>query len=241
MSKVSLWKRVGGWLNRDSKSTEGIDVVSVDAETLPVGPNDPTDIPEDTNALSHRDQMMDEKLAAIETGFNRLVDVMAQVNETMTLQRQQNEQIQRNMDEFPELMRKFPIAVDAQSELVDKLADEMKEQFSNNQEIIESMKEIPESSQKQLDSLDTISSQLKQAGDTDSQMLDNIKAQSISMANIGELLEKNDEKFQSLMTKQQSHLTKLFYSSIVIAVIAIGVAAGVLYITSSSGSPPPLP
>lgn len=226
MNKVSVWKRFGGWLRRSNSATGGVDVVSVDAERIGVGPGE-TVIEDEANSLATRDSVAEQKLAAIEDGFNRLVDVMGQVNETITKQQGQNEQLQKNLEPMGELMRQFPTVVQNQGELVDRLAEQMAEQVQQHEELAEAMKALPEQNQVQVEQLGDITRQMESSVQTEGQMLENMKAQSTSLANMGQLLEKNEQRLTSSMEQQRRQLSRLFWVAIglsVIAIAAVGVA-----------------
>ena len=229
MAKVSIWKRFGGWLGRTNTTATGVEVVSVDADRLGVGPNAAQINGEDNSVLATQDAVAEKKLAAIEDGFNRLVDVMGQVNETLTLQRRRDEQTQKNLEPIAELMRQFPTVVQSQSKLVDKLAEQFEEQIQQHEELADTLKTLPDQAQAQVEQLGDITHKLENSVQTESQMLENLKAQSASLTNVGHLLEKNDERFQAALTRQQKQLMRLFWTAIGLGAIALAAVATLVW------------
>jgi uncharacterized phage infection (PIP) family protein YhgE len=225
MSKVSVWKRFGGWIGRSNATTTGVDVVSVDPERLGVGPDVVHAGGEEMKGLATNESVADQKLAAIEDGFNRLVDIMGQVNDNLIVQRRYNEQQQQNVEPLAELMRRFPTVVKNQGELVDKLTDQLAEQSQHHEDLADTIKTLPEQAQAQVEQLGDITRKLESSGQTESQMLENLQAQSASLANVGELLEKNDQRLQTALDRQHRYLLRLFWVAMGCAGIAMmGVA-----------------
>lgn len=213
MSNISVWKRFGGWMSRSNTRATQVDVVA---------------------SLATKEAVTEKKLAAIEDGFNRLVDVMGQVNETLTTQRHHDEQMHKNIEPLAELMRQFPTVVQSQGKLVDKLADQMEQQLEQHEELADTIKLLPDQAQAQVEQLGDITRKLESSVQTESQMLENIKAQSTSLTNVGHLLEKNDERLQAALQRQQGQLIRLFWAAIGLSVVAIAAVGFLLWFNVKS-------
>ena len=96
MSKMSIWKRFGGWLGRSHKTAGAVDVVHVDAEGLLVNPEN------DEAMLTKPATATEQKLEVIEEGFNRMVDILGSIDETLSRQREQQEELQQRLGQLCE-------------------------------------------------------------------------------------------------------------------------------------------
>ncbi len=231
MSKESIWKRFGGWISRSHQPAEGTDVMRLDAEGRLVG-DDTAGLAETEAPLTAR-QATQQQLEAIEEGFNKLVDVLGNVNESVAGQRQQSLTLQESLRDLPDIMRHFPHAVKAQGEIVEKLTEELRDQNVQYEQLREAIKVLPTWTEHQVEKLTEINEQLAATGQTESQMLENLQAQSHSVANMGTHLQKHNEQVQEALTRQQRQFTRLFVAAIVISLTALAVVTAILIMNKS--------
>ena len=231
MGKESIWKRFGGWISGSHQHAEGTDVMRLDAQGQLVG--DDTGSLAETEAPLTARQATQQQLEAVEEGFNKLVDVLENVNESVTAQRQQGLALQESLSDLPDIMRHFPHAVKAQGEIVEKLTEELRDQNLQYEQLREAIKVLPAQTGHQVEKLTEINEKLAATGQTESRMLENLQAQSHSVANIGAHLQKHNEQVQEALSRQQRQFTRLFVAAIVISLAALAIVAAILIMNKS--------
>jgi len=239
MEKVSLWKRMGGWLRHSQTSRDGLEVVHHDAEDLVVDPVEGKNKDEAPSTLSTRGNKKEVQLAALEGSFNRLVEVLESLNDNVVRQHDQNKDLIDHLAHTSDLMRALPENVEAQGRSVQNLAQEIKEHTLRNQQVVEIVKALPDLNRQQVDRLGDIAHQMEDSVEsgvrmaesfnrfdgTVQGMLNNSKAQTVSLANMGEMLEKNEQQLHTMIRKQNRRFTWLLVVVLVVSLIAVGSLA----------------
>jgi len=221
MSKATIWNRVGGWLQRSKNKNLATQVVRLAGKGPLVVPKNPAP----AGALTTRHDKTEQKIQAIEDGFNRLVDVLGDINETIVQQRDQHLVIQKSLEELPRMVASLPRALEAQGGMVEQLTDQLRDQSASNQEVINAIGALPEQARFQGDKLGQISDHLQSTGETETEMLTHIKAQSLSIESVGQLLAKNEGRLQEVLSQQQRRFTWLFTLTISLSIIAVTILA----------------
>ena len=142
MSKMALWKRFGGLLGRGHKAAE---VVEVDSEGLLVNPEKgEEDSGQSDTQIVQPQKTAEQKLEAVEEGFNQMVDILGSIDETLNKQREQQDVLHQRLSGLPEVLGEFPKSVSRQVELFGELSRQLQEQSVRQQEAMEVLREIPE-------------------------------------------------------------------------------------------------
>ena len=231
MEKQSVWKRFGGWLKGNQYPKFGDDVTNLDAEGLIVENTSQFD---DDIALSAKSGSKKQKpLVAIEEGFNRLTDVIREMNDNVSLHREQAADLNHKVTMLAETL---PEGLTRQNKALTELAEYMKMQAIRQDQIADLMKSLPEDSRKQLEQLSEISGNVEKSLQNQNSQVEafndfntNIRsvsehsqAQAASLANIGQMMEENEKHLQEMITTQNSRFSMLFMMTIIMAVAALG-------------------
>ena len=242
MEKVSLWKRMGGWLRRPQTSRDGLEVVHHDAEGLVVDPLEDKDANDAHSTLSTRGNKKEVQLATLEGSFNRLVEVLESLNNNVTRQHDQNKDLIDHLAQTSNLMRALPENVEAQGRSVQNLAQEIKEHTLRNQQVVEIVKALPDLNRQQVDRLGDIAHQMEDSVESGTRMaesfnrfdgtvqgmLSNSKAQTVSLANMGEMFEKNEQQLHTLIRQQNRRFTWLLIFVLSASVVGLGAVVAFL-------------
>ena len=242
MEKVSLWKRMGGWFGRSQTSRDGLEVVHHDAEGLVVDPVEEKGTNDAPATLSTHGNKKEVQLAALEGSFNRLVDVLESLNDNVTRQHDQNKDLIDHLTQTGDFMRALPENVEAQGRSVQNLAQEIKEHTLRNQQVVEIVKALPDLNRQQVDRLGDIAHQMEDSVESGARMaesfnrfdgtvqgmLSNSKAQTVSLANMGEMFEKNEQQLHTLIRQQNRRFTWLLIFVLSASVVGLGAVVAFL-------------
>lgn len=248
MTKISLWKRVGGWLRRSPepiRQGQG-KVIRVDADGMLVDPESSKKTEEST-ALS-KSPKNDKQLTSLEEGFGRLVDVLESLNDNVVQQRRQSAEMTRHMEELNLSLRALPESSENQAAMKD-LTEEMRNQSLRQQQLTESIKPLPDLSQTQIEKLSDIARQLEAAGETDIQLVESFHrtqqymqgmethatAQTSALRDLGAASAHHNQQLQEMLTRQNRKLIWCFAVLTTLLVVAIA-AISVLLLISRSGT-----
>ena len=220
MSKMALWKRFGGLLGRGHKTAE---VVEVDSEGLLVEPaGGEEDSGQSDTQIVQPQKTAEQKLEAVEDGFNQMVDILGSIDETLNKQREQQDVLHQRLSGLPEVLGEFPKSVSRQVELFGELSGQLQEQSVRQQEAMEVLREIPEVTRGCVERLSQLCEQGNQSAAAGTRMLEGVQGQQGTLENISQLLERNDTKLEALLLKQQKRFTWLIVSAMVVSVSALG-------------------
>jgi len=245
MTKISLWKRVGGWLRRSPepiRQGQG-KVIRVDAEGMLVNPQSENKKTEEANALS-KPTKNDQQLTSIEEGFRRLVDVLESLNENVVQQRCQSADMTKHMEKLNQSLRALPDSAENQAALKD-LTEEMRNQSLRQQQLTESIKPLPDLSQTQVEKLSDIARQLEAAGETDIQLVESFNrvqqymqgmethtsAQTSALRDLNAASAHHSQQLQETLTRQNRKLFWCLAGLAAFLIVAIAAFIVLLLIT----------
>ena len=237
MEKISMWKRVGGWLRRSQGPVGGGKVVRVDAEGMLVEQQQDVPDEEESSVLTMRLNKIHPELAALEQGFGRLVEVLESINENVEVQRSQGAQLKEQMDGLGKWFKALPEGGQSQA-AIKELTEEMRKHALRDQQLVETVGTLPELTQAQVDKLAEITGQLEASGQADEQMaetfkrfgntmqgvLESSKVQSASLGNMSTTMERNEEQLQKILSRQNRRIIWIFGIFAVLSLALIGVA-----------------
>ena len=242
MEKVPLWKRVGGWLQRSHGPVGGGDVVRVDAEGLLIVPENKDE--NDQDALAHPNKN-EHQITVIEEGFGRLIDALESINENMVQQRQHGQEMKNQLQQLCQSLQNLPGSAEDQ-QAIKGLTEELRNQSIRSQQLAETISALPDLTQAQVDKLSDITRQLDASAEAQMHMaeafkrLDNNtkgisesnKAQAVSLANVGTLLERDGQRLHEILTRQNRRLIGIFVIFIGLTLAAAAAVALLLLKTS---------
>jgi len=224
MAKISIWKRVGGWLRRSQLPLSDSHAVHLDTEGLLVESEEQAHPqvelqPDQANsALSPRTSKKDQPLVAMQEGFNRLAEVLESINDNIIHQRETNSELKTLLAGLPELTRVVPETLEGQRAQLTQLAEQLSSQSVSQQQTAEALKQLPDLTQTQLERLDDIARYVESSSQNESRMGDSFQrldatmnnvaqsnqAQSHCLDQLSQQLQQNNERFrQQLMTQNR--------------------------------------
>ena len=221
MQNRQIWKRVGGWFGKTS--------------TAEVSPN--SELSRDGNVISFGTetkvvkQDTKARLEKIEDNFNRMVDVLSSINDTVVVQKEYSEILQKSLSQLPEVLKMYPETVAHHNEIVNTLTTHLTDQAEGHEKLLTTIETLPSHAMQQMDKLVDINHRLERASEQHQMVLENAQAQSLSMANIGELLQSSDDRMNEMLSAQQKRFTFLFGLSIFSIITLAGalITLGILY------------
>ena len=248
--KVSIWKRVGGWLRKSHQPVTSGKPVNLDAEGLLVDANEESNT-EEPNATPIIRSKKEQQAIAMEEGFGRLVEALEAINENVTQQRQASADLKGLLADLPQLTTTLPQAVQAQRDLLQQIAEQFRDQSQRHQQLAETFQQIPEISQSQLDRLEEITQQLASSRETETAMADSCRridqamqetnecsrAQQDSLATVSHALQNSQKSIHELLTRQNRRMAWLTGIAVGAAILLVAAAATALWLMWK-GTPP---
>ncbi len=229
----TIWKRFGGWIKGNRYSSVSTDVSNVDAEGLLV----------DINAeeqLVYKNKKL-KPMGAIEDGFNKLTDVIREMNDNVAQHREQAADLNRKVTQLTEAL---PEGIARQNRTFSDLTEQIKIQTLRHEQVSDMLKSLPDTTKKQLDQLDRLSSAMETSVRNQStqseaftqfntnvkNVSDHSKAQAASLANIGRMLEENEKHLQDMIDIQNKRFSKLFITTVILAATTMVAVASVIWL-----------
>jgi len=114
-----------------------------------------------------------EPAEKLQEGFNRLVDQLEQINDHLSQQLTQHQELMGRVRDLPQLLESLPSAVENQKVLTTRLLDQLRATTAKDQQFLEAVGKIPAETARQTDTLTMINHQLEAAADADVQLAGN--------------------------------------------------------------------
>jgi small-conductance mechanosensitive channel len=114
-----------------------------------------------------------EPAEKLQEGFNRLIDQLQQINEHLSEQLTQHQELMGRVRQLPQLLESLPSAVENQKHLTNRLLDQLRASAAKDQQFIEAVANIPAETARQTGALTMINHQLEAAADADVQLAGN--------------------------------------------------------------------
>jgi ABC-type transporter Mla subunit MlaD len=111
-----------------------------------------------------------EPVEKLQEGFNRLIGQLEQINDHLSQQLAQHQELMGRVKQLPQLLESLPSAVENQKHLTTQLLDQLRTTAAKDQQFIETVSKIPAETSRQTDTLTLINHQLEAAADADVQM-----------------------------------------------------------------------
>lgn len=111
-----------------------------------------------------------ESVERLHDGFGQLVDQLQRINEHLSRQVAQHEELMGRVGQLPELLESLPSAVEDQRRLTAQLLEQLRRAAAKDQQFSEMVEQIPAASARQTDALIDINHHLAAAADIDVQM-----------------------------------------------------------------------
>ncbi len=203
MTLREIWSGTSNWLRSRRYEQAGRCEPVLDNDGLLTMALEPQEDFEDTSSArtSHGPIMVNpvttldrrESVEKLQEGFNRLVDQLEQINDHLSEQLTQHQELMGRVRQLPQLLESLPSAVENQKHLTTRLLDQLRTTAAKDQQFIEAVGKIPAETARQTDTLTMINHQLEAAADSDVQLVDNFVKFKDSLDRLNHSTAKNTE------------------------------------------------
>ncbi|HPS55080.1 MAG TPA: hypothetical protein PLP05_05740 [Sedimentisphaerales bacterium] len=179
--------------------------------------------------------------------FNRLVDKLQGINESLHHQLALNEEIVNKVDKLPGLLENIPMMMESQQKIAEQLLEQLITSSGKNQQLQEAIEKIPVQIAKQTETLAGMNQQLSSSAESDERLMNNFQrfnetltclnqssqSHKESIQQMSETFATSDRYLKYLMTKQNKRFMWVFIiamticSASILALIAMVVYLGV--------------
>ena len=182
------------------------------------------------------------ELEKFQAGFETLLDQIQGINEHLSKQVAQHENLIARIEQFPKLLENFPAVVENQKVLTEQLVSQLKTNLLKDQQLLSAVEKIPAESAKQTDALQAIDRQLAAASDVDIQMTETFgkfnetlaklnqstKDHTDGISQMSRTFAASDRYLKFIVTRQTRQLMWVFYSALGICIAVILILVGII-------------
>ena len=183
-----------------------------------------------------------ESLEKLQEGFDKLVEQLKGINEHLSRQATQHEDLMGRIQQLPELLESFPTVVENQKRITEQLLEQLKGTAAKNEQFIDAVEKIPTETAKQTDALVNIDHQLGAAADIDVQMTEsfnnfNESLDKLNQSTIGQTdgiiqmsktFAASDRYLKYIISRQNKRFMWIFIAAISVCATAILILAGIV-------------
>ena len=253
MALKELWSSAGRWLRAHKPSLGAAHQPDIDDDGLISQSEDPEKSPRHGSAAAG-DQgnnvviravpsvERQESLQKLQEGFDKLIERLGEINEHLSRQAAQHEDLMGRIEQFPEMLESFPAVVENQKKLTEQLLEQLKTTAAKNEQFIDAVDKIPSETAKQTDALVNIDHQLAAAADIDVQMtetmnnfnesLDKLNQSTVSQTDgiiqMSKTFAASDRYLKYIISKQNRRFMWIFIAAISICVTVILILTGII-------------
>ena len=251
MTLKEFWADTGRWLRVHKPSIGGSHQPEVDDDGLISQGGDPTaadgSVPagdRGNNVVVRAAPSVDrhESLEKLQEGFDNLVEQLKGINEHLSRQATQHEDLMSRIEQLPELLESFPTVVENQKRITEQLLEQLKGTAAKNEQFNDAVEKIPTETAKQTDALVNIDHQLAAAADIDVQMTEsfnnfNESLDKLNQSTIGQTdgiiqmsktFAASDRYLKYIISRQNKRFMWIFIAAISVCVTAILILAGIV-------------
>lgn len=255
MTLKEMWSNAGRWL-REHKPSISIGAAhhpDIDDDGLISQSNDREQPAGDESApapnqgdnvvvKSVQPSERQESLQKLQEGFDKLIERLGGINEHLSRQAAQHEDLMERIEQLPELLESFPTVVENQKKLTQQLLEQLKTSAAKNEQFIDAVEKIPTETAKQTDALVNIDHQLAAAADIDVQMTEGLNnfnesldklnqstvSQTDSIVQMSKTFAASDRYLKYIISKQNKRFMWIFIAAISICVTVILILTGII-------------
>lgn len=250
MALKDLWAGTNNWLRSRKLSRVVNSQPDIDAEGLISQDADPAEPGVDKQPAQSDKVVVKtvpaktkaEPLEKLQEGFNKLIEQLRGINEHLSRQAAQHEDLTSRIEQLPKLLESFPAIVENQKQITEQLLEQLKAAAVKNQQFIDAVDKIPTETAKQTDALVDIDHQLAAVADTDVQMaesfnkfnqtLDKLNQSSLgqtdSIIQMSKTFATSDRYLKYIISRQNKRFMWIFVAAISVCVLAILILTGVI-------------
>jgi len=258
----------GGWLRSRTPEINDEGLISQEQEEVPTELEEqfvqesesdytPMDVPHDEQAEQEEPQGDEVVVKAIEPlekqpgtpgleklqdGLNNLVHQLQGINENLTRQASQHQDLMSRIEQLPQLLESLPAAVENQKHSTELLLEQLKANAAKDQQFMETVEKIPTETGKQTDALVNINHQLAAAADTDVQMAENFNrfnqtldkldestlSQTDGIMQMSKTFAASDRYLKYIISRQNKRFLWVLVSAITVCIVVVLILAGII-------------
>ena len=253
MALKEFWSQTGRWMrshnplvpvaHRPEISDDGLISLSEDSSQPAVDGSPPAEVPGDEIAVRAVPQVdRHESLEKLQQGFDKLVEQLQGINEHLSRQVSQHDDLMGRIEQLPQLLGSFPSVVENQKRVTEQLLERLKNAAAKNEQFIDAVEKIPAETAKQTDALVNIDHQLGAAADVDVQRtesfnnfndsLDKLNQSTVSQTDgiiqMSKTFAASDRYLKYIISRQNKRFMWIFVAAISICATAILILTGVI-------------
>ncbi|MBC8217900.1 MAG: hypothetical protein H8E73_05490 [Planctomycetes bacterium] len=253
MALKEFWSQTGRWMrahnplvpvaHRPEIGDDGLISRSEDSSQRAVDRSLPAEAPGNEIAVRVVPQADGhESLEKLQQGFDKLVEQLRGINEHLSRQVTQHDDLMGRIEQLPQLLGSFPTVVENQKRVTEELLERLKNASAKNEQFIDAVEKIPTETAKQTDALVNIDHQLGAAADVDVQRtesfnnfndsLDKLNQSTISQTDgiiqMSKTFAASDRYLKYIISRQNKRFMWIFVAAISICATAILILTGVI-------------
>jgi methyl-accepting chemotaxis protein len=183
-----------------------------------------------------------ESLEKLQQGFDKLIQQLQGINEHLSRQASQHEDLMSRIEQLPGLLESFPAVVENQKRITEQLLEQLKGTAAKNEQFVDAVEKIPAETAKQTDALVNINHQLGAAADIDVQMTESFNNFNETLGKLNEstvnhtdgiiqmskTFSASDRYLKYIISKQSKRFMWIFIAAISVCVACILILAGII-------------
>jgi len=185
-----------------------------------------------------------ESLERLQQGFDKLVEQLQGINEHLSRQASQHEDLMGRIEQLPQLIESFPAMVENQKRITEQLLEQLKGAAAKDEQFIDAVERIPVETAKQTDALVNIDHQLAAAADIDVQMAesfnnfnetlgklnDSTVSHTDGIIQMSKTFSASDRYLKYILSKQSKRFMWMFIATVSVCVACILILAIIIYL-----------
>jgi ABC-type transporter Mla subunit MlaD len=253
MTLKQFWAGTGKWLRARKPFTGSGPQPQIDEDGL-ISQNDsppepekeapPSNEPEGDKVMVKAVPTIDpqESLEKLQSGFDKLVEQLQGINEHLSRQATQQENLMSRIEQLPKLLESFPDAVEDQKRVIEQLFEQLKGAAAKNEQFMDAVGKIPNETAKQTDALVKIDQQLAAAANIDVQMsqsfnnfnetLDRLNQTSMGQTDgilqMSKTFAASDRYLKYIISKHSKRFMWMFIAAISVCTACILILTGII-------------
>ena len=253
MTLKEFWSDTGRWLRAHKPFAGAAHRPEIDEDGLISQGNNPAEQGSDesvpagdqANNAIFRAAQQDERsksLEKLQEGFDKLVEQLQGINEHLSRQAVQNEDLMGRIEQLPEMLESFPAVVENQKWITEQLIEQLKGAAAKNEQFVDAVEKIPNETAKQTDALVNIDHQLAAAADIDVQMTEsfnnfNESLDKLNQSTVGQTdgiiqmsktFAASDRYLKYIISKQSKRFMWIFIAAVSVCVTVILILVGIV-------------
>lgn len=189
-----------------------------------------------------KDVLYKRDMNRLQDRFDRLIEKLGAISETLNLQLAQGKMLLERMDKMPEIVRNFPAIADSQMRMGKELSEHLAAMIAKNERFLEAVEKIPAEAIRQTDILAEINEHLTSSTDVDMRMADSFRrfneiltklsqntvSQAESIMEMSRAFSSSDRYLKYVISRQNRQFMWLFGVSVGVCFMTILILVGIV-------------